>query len=257
MRPEDAVPRCRLQQDVCTPSGCRRARSRPDRLPGRARGRLASPSTTTSTTRPPADKAPTTTSGPSTTTTHDRPEDRPAAARVLAAARPRVAAPRRSATRPIRTSRPTAASCPATGRNEQVVERNVARAAAPARPRCEARVRQTQHELDVAHADIQAAAVEAYMNSGSSRLEAAITAIASASSAMDASRTMHLIGSFGDQQNELIQQYLALQKRLTVEQQAGLGAQARRRRAARRTRSRRSRATRPRSRTRTFASPRR
>ena len=148
------------------------------------------------------------------------------------------------------------AQLPGDRANEQVVERTW-RALQRRLDQLEARVRQTQHELDVAHDDIQAAAVEAYMNSGSSRLEAAITAIASASSAMDASRTMHLIGSFGDQQDELIKQYLALQKRLTAEQQAGLGAQARRRCDARRTRSRRSPTTRPRSRTRTFASLRR
>jgi hypothetical protein len=80
-----------------------------------------------------------------------------------------------------------------------------------------AQVQRTQHDLDVAHDDIQAAAVEAYMNSGSSRLDAAITAIASASTAMDYSRTMHLIGSFGDQQDELIKEYLALEKRLKIE----------------------------------------
>ena len=84
--------------------------------------------------------------------------------------------------------------------------------------RLEAQVRRTQHDLDVAHEDIQAAAVEAYMNSGSDRLEAAISAIGSASSAMDYGRTMHLIGSFGDQQDELIKEYVALEKRLTAEQ---------------------------------------
>ena len=77
-----------------------------------------------------------------------------------------------------------------------------------------AKIHKTQHNLDVAHEDLQAAAVDAYMNAGSSRLEVAITAITSASSAMEASRTMHLIGSFGDQQNELVHEYTALQKRL-------------------------------------------
>ena len=31
---------------------------------------------------------------------------------------------------------------------------------------------------------------------------------------MEAGRTMHLIGSFGDQQNELVHEYVALEKRL-------------------------------------------
>ena len=122
-----------------------------------------------------------------------------------------------------RAARPTA-------RNEQAVERTWQRAAAPARAACEAQVRETQHDLDVAHANLQAAAVEAYMNSGSSRLEAAISAIASASSALDASRTMHLIGSFGDQQDELVKQYVALEKRLKAEQRQVSERRTRRRR---------------------------
>jgi hypothetical protein len=80
-----------------------------------------------------------------------------------------------------------------------------------------AQVKRTQHDLDVAHANLKAAAVEAYMNSGSSRLEAAITAIASAASALDYSRKIHLIGSFGDQQQDLIKEYEALEKRLKAE----------------------------------------
>jgi vacuolar-type H+-ATPase subunit D/Vma8 len=79
------------------------------------------------------------------------------------------------------------------------------------------RVHQTQHKLDVAHEDLQAAAVDAYMNAGSSRLETAIAVITSSNSAMEASRSMHLIGSFSDQQNELVHQYVALQKRLDRE----------------------------------------
>jgi hypothetical protein len=80
-----------------------------------------------------------------------------------------------------------------------------------------AKIHRTQHNLDIAHAGLEAAAVDAYMNAGSSRLEAAITAIASASSAMEAGRTMHLIGSFGDQQDELVHEYVALEKRLGSE----------------------------------------
>src|SRR3954468_9660078 len=41
----------------------------------------------------------------------------------------------------------------------------------------EAQVRQTQHDLDVAHENLQQAAVEAYINAGSGRLETAITAM--------------------------------------------------------------------------------
>jgi hypothetical protein len=78
-------------------------------------------------------------------------------------------------------------------------------------------IRDTQHQLDVAHEELQAAAVEAYMNSGSSRLEAAITALSSAGSALDYGRTLHLIGSFSDQQNELVKQYVALGDRLEKE----------------------------------------
>jgi hypothetical protein len=76
------------------------------------------------------------------------------------------------------------------------------------------RIHETQHDLDVAHANLQEAAVSAYMDAGSGRLELAIAAIASADSAMEAGRSMNLIGSFGDQQNDLVHEYVALQKRL-------------------------------------------
>src|SRR5689334_9922056 len=58
--------------------------------------------------------------------------------------------------------------------------------------RLEVSVRKTQHDLDIAHDNLQQAAVEAYINAGSSRLETAIAAIARAGSALDASRTLHL-----------------------------------------------------------------
>jgi hypothetical protein len=180
---------------------------------------FASTSTTsTSTTKPPAHKAPgpTTTSGPSTTTTTLDPKSvpPPPAFTLPLELGLQLLAQRDQANLDLKNF---GGKLPRDRANERVVE-GTWRALKVRLDRLEAQVRQTQDELDTAHADIQAAAVEAYMNSGSSRLEAAITAIASASSAMDASRTMHLIGSFGDQQDELIQQYLALQKRLTVEQ---------------------------------------
>ena len=37
---------------------------------------------------------------------------------------------------------------------------------------------------------------------------------------------MHLIGSFGDQQNELVKEYVALEKRLTAENATGADAEA-------------------------------
>jgi len=83
--------------------------------------------------------------------------------------------------------------------------------------RLEARVRETQHELDVTHDNLEQAAVEAYMNAGSSRLETAIAAVAHANSALDASRTIHLIGSFTDEQDQLAQQYEALKVRLVAQ----------------------------------------
>ena len=85
--------------------------------------------------------------------------------------------------------------------------------------RLEAQVRKTQHDLDVAHDNLQQAAVDAYINAGSGRLETAIAAIARAGSALDASRTMHLIGSFGDQQNELVHEYEALEAKLVTQRE--------------------------------------
>ena len=83
--------------------------------------------------------------------------------------------------------------------------------------RLRAQIRKTQHDLDVAHESLQEAGVEAYMNSGSSRLEAAISAIASATSALDYGRSLHLIGSFGDQEDALAKQYTELGHRLAAE----------------------------------------
>src|SRR5262249_14400423 len=80
--------------------------------------------------------------------------------------------------------------------------------------RLEAQVRKTQHDLDVAHDNLQQAAVDAYINAGSGRLETAIAAIARAGSALDASRTMQLIGSFTDQENQLVHEYEALEAKL-------------------------------------------
>ena len=89
-------------------------------------------------------------------------------------------------------------------------------------------MRKTQHDLDVAHDNLQQSAVEAYINAGSGRLATAIAAIARAGSALDASRTMHLIGSFSDQQDELVQEYEALEAKLVARARRG-----RRRRSAR------------------------
>ncbi len=57
------------------------------------------------------------------------------------------------------------------------------------------------------------------MNAGSSRLETAIAAVVRASSALDASRTMHLIGSFSDQQDQLVQEYEALKVKLVAQRE--------------------------------------
>jgi hypothetical protein len=81
----------------------------------------------------------------------------------------------------------------------------------------ETQVRKTERDLQIAHDNLRAAAVEAYITAGSGRLETAIAAMARASSALDASRTMHLIGSFSDQQDELVQQYEALKVKLVAE----------------------------------------
>jgi hypothetical protein len=83
----------------------------------------------------------------------------------------------------------------------------------------EARVRETERDLEIAHENLRQSAVEAYINAGSSRLETAIAAIARAGSALDASRTLHLIGSFSDQQDQLIEEYEALKVKLVAERE--------------------------------------
>ena len=183
---------------------CRRARRRlPPRRPRRRRRPTKNP---TSTTRP----------APSTTTTTIDPTSvpPPPAFGLPLDLGLQLLAQKDQANQDIQSF---SALLPGDRKNEAVVERQW-HSLQRQLVRLEARVRKTQDELDVAHADIQAAAVEAYMDSGSDRLEAAISAIGSATSAMDAGRTIHLIGSFGDQQNELVQQYVALEKQLTAQQ---------------------------------------
>ncbi len=178
----------------------------------------ASPSTsTTSKTKPPRTTRPTSTSGPSTTTTTINPASVPPPPKFSLPLDLglQLLAQREQASKDLLTY---GAKLPHDLANTRGVQRTW-RALQSHLARLEAQVRQTQNELDAAHADIQAAAVEAYMNSGSSRLDDAIVAIESATTAMDASRTLQLIGSFSEQQNELIQEYVALQKRLTAEQQ--------------------------------------
>lgn len=175
---------------------------------------MASPKTTS---KPKPGSKATPTSGPSTTTTTIDPASvpPPPAFTLPIGIGLQLLAQRDQANHDLLTY---SAALPGDQKNLQVVERNwsvLQRRLAKLR----AQVRRTQHDLDVAREDIQAAAVEAYMNSGSSRLEAAITAIASASSAMDYSRTIHLIGSFGDQQDELVKEYLALENRLKAERE--------------------------------------
>ena len=75
-------------------------------------------------------------------------------------------------------------------------------------------VRTTQHDLDVAHANLQEAAVEAYIHAGSGRLEIAIAAITEREQ-RDGSRphdAPHRL--LRRQQNELVNEYVALEKRL-------------------------------------------
>ncbi len=82
----------------------------------------------------------------------------------------------------------------------------------------DAKIRLTQHQLDVARTDLQDAAVQAYMSSDNGQLEAAISAIASASDALEVNRKMQLIGSYGDEQHRAELEYVALTKQLAVEQ---------------------------------------
>jgi hypothetical protein len=83
----------------------------------------------------------------------------------------------------------------------------------------EAQVRRTQRDLDIAHDHLNQAAVEAYMSAGSDRLESAIAALARATNALDASRTLHLIGSFADEQDQLVRQYEALEAKLVAQRE--------------------------------------
>jgi hypothetical protein len=176
---------------------------------------FAAPKTTT--TKPPKKPTTTTRPGPSTTTTTIDPKSvpPPPAFSLPLDLGLQLLAQRDQANKDLSTY---SSALPGDRANAKVAEQRW-RVLQRQLEKLRERVRATQHDLDLAHAAIQAAAVEAYMNSGSSRLTAAISALTSASSALDAGRSMHLIGSFGDEQNALVKEYLALEKKLTAEKE--------------------------------------
>ena len=258
--PEDAASdRADCIQDARKQAGCSRARGRSDREPRRARVGVREAGRADHHRRAPADHdhhaLRATTAGPSsTTTTTIDPKSVPPPPAVRVADRLRPEAPRAARPGEPRPARGERRRCPRDTAQPKVVEKKwhvLQRRLVALR----AQIRRTQHDLDVAHESLQAAGVEAYMNSGSSRLEAAISAIASASSALDYGRTLHLIGSFGDQQDALVQQYVALERRFVGRARTGRRRRSsRRRRHARERQGQGRRPTTRRSRTRTCGS---
>jgi len=173
------------------------------------------PSTTTSTTTKPTTT--TTTPGPTTTKPALKPSDvpPPPAFSLPLDYGLKLLAQREAASQELLTH---AAALP--GHKEEAKAAQARWDVLQARlEKLEARVEKTEHDLEIAHENLRASAVEAYINAGSSRLETAIAAMARASSALDASRTMHLIGSFSDEQDQLIAEYEALKVKLVAERE--------------------------------------
>jgi hypothetical protein len=78
------------------------------------------------------------------------------------------------------------------------------------RDRLDAQGHATAIRLDATRARLRAAAVAAYVHAGGGELDAAISSFASASSAVDIGRQMHMIGTYGNNQKDALDAYLAL-----------------------------------------------
>jgi Mannosyl-glycoprotein endo-beta-N-acetylglucosaminidase len=74
--------------------------------------------------------------------------------------------------------------------------------------------RATEAKLAATRSHLRAAAAQAYIHADSGDLAAAISSFTNASSAMEAGSQLHLISSYGNNEEEALQQYLSLKARV-------------------------------------------
>ena len=80
-----------------------------------------------------------------------------------------------------------------------------------------ARARKTAQRLAASREHLRAAAVQAYIHSGSSQLGNALESLSSASSAVDAGSQLHMIGTYGRGEKDALDEYTALKKKVDAQ----------------------------------------
>jgi hypothetical protein len=87
-------------------------------------------------------------------------------------------------------------------------------AARRAQKKLEAAARKTQLQLEETRTRLRRVAAEAYMRAGDTQLMSAIAGYLSTTSIVDAGSQLHVLGTFGSNQKDLLDKYLALKRRV-------------------------------------------
>jgi hypothetical protein len=187
--------------------------------PGAAYGLATTTTSTSSTTSttiggprvPPARDAPTTApTGPTTTTTIPPPP----------AAMPAFNLPPDAGIQLLKTMQQANADLKAAQLGLGPAARGVAAAkkkdaaAARERKRLEAVAHKTQQKLDATRTLLHQVAVQAYIHSGDTQLMNAISGYLNTTSAVDAASRLHVLGTFGSNEKQVLDDYLALKERV-------------------------------------------
>jgi hypothetical protein len=82
-----------------------------------------------------------------------------------------------------------------------------------------AQVRLTARKMEAARENLRAAAVEAYIRSGSTDFATTLEALTSANDAVDAGHNLHMIDTYGDTEQQALDTFIALKKSLDAQVQ--------------------------------------
>jgi hypothetical protein len=80
-----------------------------------------------------------------------------------------------------------------------------------------ARARKTAQRLAASREHLRAAAVQAYIHSGSSQLSTALESLTNANSAVDVGSQLHMIGTYGRGEKNALDEYTALKKKVDAQ----------------------------------------
>jgi hypothetical protein len=82
-----------------------------------------------------------------------------------------------------------------------------------------AQERKTAKQMEAARENLRAAAVEAYIRSGSTDFSTTLDALSSADNAVDAGHNLHMISTYGDTEKQALDTFIALKERVDAEVQ--------------------------------------